>query len=237
LRASRVLFAAAFVAALLLPAAALRATAKNAPGNISGTVHDPSSAVIPGAIVTLINMETQQGIGGYTGEDGAFQFPAIPAGRYRLEITKPGFAPTKSANLELKPSSDLHQDITMDLGTLTQDIFLIGHRSGEKPSTPSHAPRRIRVGGQVESAKLIFQSKPVYPTSAQQHGIEGTVILQAVIGTSGDLLSLSPYNNADPTLVDAAMNAVRQWRYQPTLLDGVPVEVATTIKVHFQLEE
>jgi TonB family protein len=237
LAASRVLLAAALAAVLLLPVAAIRAAAKNATGNISGTVHDPSGAVIPGANVTLLNMGLNFRIVGHSGADGAFEFPAIPAGGYRLEITSPGFAYTKSADLELKPSGDLHEDITMDIGDLIQEVVVHGHKSAENPPTPPPAPRRIRVGGNVQRAKLTCQPKPDYPASAEKQGIEGTVILRAVIGTSGQILSLSPDNDADSDLISAAMNAVRQWRYQPTLLNGVPVEVVTTITVVFRLDE
>jgi hypothetical protein len=65
----------------------------------------------------------------------------------------------------------------------------------------------------------------------------GPVSLQAVIGISGRILSLSPESGPDPDLIKAAMDAVSQWRYMPTLLNGVPVEVATTIIVNFQLEQ
>jgi periplasmic protein TonB len=61
--------------------------------------------------------------------------------------------------------------------------------------------------------------------------------LQAVIGISGQILSLSPKNGPDPALIKAAMDAVRQWLYFPTLLNGVPVEVVTTIEVEFHLDE
>ena len=208
-------------------------------GSISGTVYDPSGAVIPGADVTLTNMETQGTIVGQTREDGAFEFPALPAGRYQLEITNPGFARAKSAELELNRSSNLHQNMTLRLGETTQHILINAHKGAENPPAPAppHPPRRIRVGGLVYSAKLLSAPKPVYPASAQKRGIEGTVILQAVIGTSGQILSLSPKSGPDPALIKAAMDAVRQWLYFPTLLNGVPVEVATTIEVEFHLDE
>jgi len=237
LAARRALLAAALAAVLLLPVAAIRATAKNSAGNISGTVHDPSGAVIPGANVTLFNMEQKYKVVARSGEDGAFAFPAMPAGLYRLEISSPGFAYTKSADLELKPSGDLHQDVTLDIGELTQEFVVHGHKPAENPAATPAAPRRIRVGGNVEAAKLLHQQEPEYPAGAQKQGIEGTVILRAVIGTSGQVLSLSPDNDADAQLASAAMNAVRQWQYQPTLLDGEPVEVVTTITVVFRLDE
>jgi TonB family protein len=237
LAASRVLLATTLAAVLLLPVAAIRAGAKNASGNISGTVRDPSGAVIPGVNITLINTALNFSIAGGSGEDGAFEFPAMPAGRYRLEVTSPGFAYTKTADLELKPSGDLHENITMDIGEVLQEVVVHGHKSAENPPTPPPAPRRIRVGGNVQAAKLTSQVKPDYPASAQKQGIEGTVILQAVIGTSGQILSVKPDNVGDPELTSSAMSAVRQWRYQPTLLNGEPVEVVTTITVAFRLDE
>ena len=231
-----ILLAAAIAAALLLPVAAVRATAENATGNVSGTVRDPSGAVIPDANVTLVNQQTQGRIVVHSGEDGTFRFPAIPAGRYRLEIAKPGFAYTKSADLEVKPSSDFHQDVTLDIGEVIQEVVVHGHKPAENPPAPPPVPRRIRVGGLVERAKLIYQPTPDYPASAAKQGIEGVVILRAVIGTSGQVLSLTPCNDADSDLIKTAMNAVRQWQYQPTLLNGVPVEVVTTITVAFRLD-
>ena len=87
----------------------------------------------------------------------------------------------------------------------------------------------------MQAAKLVKIVHPAYPASAEKQGTEGTVILRAVIGASGQILSLEPYNDANPALTKTAMDAVRQWQYQPTLLNGVPVEVATTITVVFQL--
>ena len=237
LAASRVLFAAALAVALILPAAAMRATAESATGNISGTVHDPSGAVIPDAGVVLVNSRTQTRIATRTGEDGSFNFPAVPAGRYRLDFAKPGFARTQTGEFELKSSSDLHQNFTLDVGWVSEEVVVRGHRPSEAPAIAPHAPRRIRVGGLVQAAKLVKMAKPIYPANAEKQGIEGTVILRAVIGTSGQILSLAPYNGADPALTKAAMDAVRQWQYQPTLLNGVPVEVATTITIVFRLDQ
>jgi len=237
LAASRALLITTLAALLLLPVAAMRVAAKNASGNISGTIHDPSGAVIPEASVTLISRDQKAKIESSSGADGTFKFAAIPPGGYRLEITSPGFALTKSAELDLAPSGDLHQDITMDLGEVLQEVLVHGHKPPESPSTTRPAPRRIRVGGNLQAAHLISQVKPEYPEAQQKQGTEGTVILRAVIGTSGQILSLSPFNDADAALTKAAMDAVRQWKYTPTLLNGEPVEVVTTITVGFRLDE
>jgi TonB family protein len=237
LAASRAMLITILAASLLLPVAALRVAAESASGSISGTVRDPSGAVIPDASITLVSRDQKFKIEGHSGADGIFKFAAIPPGGYRLEIASPGFALTKSAELDLAPSGDLHQDMTMDLGEVLQEVVVHGHKPPENPSTTRPAPRRIRVGGNVQAAKLISQAKPVYPEALQKQGIEGTVILRAVIGTSGQILSLSPFSDPDPALTKAAMDAVRQWKYTPTLLNGEPVEVVTTITVGFRLDE
>ena len=90
----------------------------------------------------------------------------------------------------------------------------------------------------VQAAKLIRQVKPAYPPELQAQGLEGTVLLAAIISKDGTPLSLNPLNTAvDAAFVSAARDAVGQWLYQPTLLNGEPVEVSTTITVEFKLQQ
>ena len=93
------------------------------------------------------------------------------------------------------------------------------------------------MGGNVIAANLISQVKPAYPQSARDAGIEGIVHLQGLIGTDGTLIGLSPLNFINNDLLNAAMDAVRQWRYKPTLLNNEPVQVLTTIDVEFKLAQ
>jgi protein TonB len=79
--------------------------------------------------------------------------------------------------------------------------------------------------------------KPEYPEAARAKGIEGVVLLQAVISTDGEPLSLKVISSPDPSLSKAAEDAVHQWRYEPTLLNGVPIEVVTNVAVRFHLED
>jgi protein TonB len=103
------------------------------------------------------------------------------------------------------------------------------------PPKPT-APKRIRVGGQVESAKLIFQPRPEYPPLAKMARIQGSVRLEAVISKDGTIQDLKVMSG-HPLLVKSALEAVQRWRYQPTLLNGEPVEVVTEIDVNFTLSE
>ena len=104
------------------------------------------------------------------------------------------------------------------------------------PPPKAATPKRIRVGGQVESAKLIFQPKPEYPPLAKMARIQGTVRLEAIISRDGTIQDLRVVSG-HPLLVKAAMEAVQRWRYQPTLLNGDPVEVVTEIDVNFTLSD
>ncbi len=106
---------------------------------------------------------------------------------------------------------------------------------GAPPPPPKPvAPKRIRVGGNVQSAKLISKPTPIYPPLAKMARIRGTVRLQAVVSRSGTIKDLQVLSG-HPLLVKAALDAVQRWRYQPTLLNGEPVEVITTIEVNFSL--
>ena len=98
------------------------------------------------------------------------------------------------------------------------------------------APQRIRVGGNVQAANLVSQQRPVYPPLAKQARISGTVELSAIIGRDGRVQDLKVVKG-HPLLVQAALDAVKNWVYRPTLLNGEPVEVSTTIDVNFTLSQ
>ncbi|MBI3934454.1 MAG: energy transducer TonB [Acidobacteria bacterium] len=102
------------------------------------------------------------------------------------------------------------------------------------PPPPETTLRRIPVGGVVMTAKLTYQPKPIYPELARRIRVQGTVRLQAIISQDGSIENLTVLSG-HPLLIPAALDAVGQWRYQPTLLNGQPVEVETTIDVNFTL--
>jgi protein TonB len=109
---------------------------------------------------------------------------------------------------------------------------------GAPPPPPPKpvTPQRIRVGGSVEAAKMERMVQPIYPQIARTAHISGTVVLHAVIAKDGSIQELQ-YVSGPALLMRAAMDAVRQWKYHPTLLNGEPVEVDTTIQVVFSLGE
>lgn len=102
------------------------------------------------------------------------------------------------------------------------------------PPPKPKAPKRIRLGGQVQAAKLISKPNPIYPPLAKMARIQGSVRLEAVISRGGAIKDLKVLSG-HPLLVKAALDAVQRWRYQPTMLNGEPVEVVTQIDVNFRL--
>jgi len=101
---------------------------------------------------------------------------------------------------------------------------------------PVAKPGQIRVGGAVEAVNLVNKVTPAYPPLAKQARVQGTVSFAATIAKDGTVANLSLLSGP-PLLVQAAMQAVQQWIYKPTLLNGNPVEVITTIDVNFTLSE
>lgn len=97
-------------------------------------------------------------------------------------------------------------------------------------------PTRIRVGGNVQQAKLIRQQPPVYPPLAMQARIQGTVRFDTTIGRDGKVSALTLVSG-HPLLVTAASEALRAWEYQPTHLNGQPVEIVTQVDVNFTLSQ
>ena len=101
---------------------------------------------------------------------------------------------------------------------------------------PPAGTARIQVGGNQQQDNLISQMPPAYPPLAKQARISGTVTLAAVIATDGHIKNLSVVKG-HPLLVQAALDAVKDWVYRPTLLNGQAVEVATTIDINFTLSQ
>jgi protein TonB len=109
------------------------------------------------------------------------------------------------------------------------------------PPPPPPPPKKVavgpqRIGGQVAEANLIRRVQPVYPPLAKSARVQGTVEFTATISKEGNIENLTLVRG-HPLLVAAARDAVLQWKYRPTLLNGQPVEVITDIIVNFTLSQ
>jgi TonB family protein len=104
----------------------------------------------------------------------------------------------------------------------------------EPPRGQVATPQRLRISSAVAERNLLHRVEPEYPQEAKTGHVEGNVVLQGIINKEGDVAELRLVSG-EPLLANAAMDAVKQWRYKPYLLNGDPIEVETTIVVRFRL--
>jgi len=224
---------------LLLPLAALRLPGQNLSGKFTGTIFDISDATVPNATIVMTNHKANTVDMTVSDAEGNFVFKALPAGEYEMKVLKPGFAAYRAPQVVLESDHDLTLNAKLQMGDLTETVDV---KAGgfAKPAAPETLEKqkamRIRIGGNVEAAKLVTKVQPIYPASAKERGAQGSVLLHAIVSKDGRPLSMQVLNSQiDPELARAAVEAVSQWRYQPTLLNGEPVEIDTTIIVNFSL--
>jgi TonB family protein len=219
--------------ALMVPLAAIRAqNPQTERASVAGTVYDPSGAVIPNVTVSLKNTVGSNEEAAVTDAAGRYMLPAIVAGEYSLKVSERGFMPYQTAvTLQAGAQVTVNAKLTMANAEFREQIV------AKRPqgAVASVTPQRMRVGGMVQPEKLIEKVSPVYPADAQAEGVEGTVVLRAVVSKDGGVLHVVPISNVDQRLVSAAVAAVSLWRYEPTLLNGEPVEARTTVTVSFRL--
>jgi len=206
--------------------------AQNLSGKFAGTVYDPSGAPTPNATVVMTNRATNTIDMTSSGSDGKFAFTALPSGDYEMKVVKQGFEEYKAPRVVLEAGHESSQTITLKIGTVAEEVNVVAEKSVTLPGKPM----QLRSGGDLQGPKLLNMVQPVYPAAVKEAGVEGTVVLHAVIGMEGTPLSLRVMNSKiDPALARAAVEAVSKWRYTPTLLNGEPIEVDTTITVNFKL--
>jgi TonB family protein len=100
-------------------------------------------------------------------------------------------------------------------------------------ATLAQSPEMVRISSGVVAGNALTQVQPVYPASAKQNRVSGTVVMHAIIGTDGRVHSLKLVSTPDPDLAISAIWAVRKWTYKPYILNGVPTDVETTINVNY----
>lgn len=216
-------------------AALVSVHAQPAQADLRGTVYDSSGAVVPEVALTLVGADDAR-LTAFTQSDGSFSFPAIAAGTYTLEARLPGFQKL-SESFELSAARDWDRAITLQLGTLQEEINIVASRTTAAASTAPAGPAPLRVGGNIKAPMKLKDVKPVYPPAMRADGREGEVQLEAIIDGEGAVKSVRVLGaHVHPDFALAAADAVRQWRFSPTLLNGVPVEVLMNVKMSFRLE-
>jgi TonB family protein len=222
--------------ALLAPVATLEVHAQGS-GEIVGVVRDPSGGVVPNCRVTVRNTNGPNEEVANANAAGEYRLASIPPGEYTLEFASAGFALARMSTT-LVAGATARVDAWLNIGQARESVTVRGRRTGSAPAPQTAAaPQRIRVGGNVQPMRLLRQVPAAYPPELQLAGVEGTVLVRAVISKEGAVTGPRVINSVDSRLAQAALDAVKQWQYSPTLLNGQPVETLTTISIEFELEK
>ena len=151
--------------------------------------------------------------------------PPVAISRNVAMVNKEAAPPNSTAEMPGSIPGALPNGAPNSLANIVKDIPV---------ATPKIAAQKVRVSSGVAQGLLVHQVTPKYPPLARQSRIQGTVVLQAVIGKDGTVQNLHVLSG-HPLLTQAAMDAVKQWRYKPYYVNGEPVEADTQINVNFTL--
>ena len=230
----RVGAALALTAMVVIPLAAMRPRPENS-GAVSGVVYD-GAGVVPGVEATLRNTATGEVMGTVTDDAGAYRFATVAAGDYEIRLRAPGFAEHRVVPVRVRAGAELRQVPVLRVGSVAESLEVVGRRPPSFVPVPPR-PRRIRVGGNVQAARLTYREPPRYPEAAKLAGADGLAILRATILRDGTVSNLSVIDAPHPALGLAAREAVSRWRYEPARLNGVAADVETTIQIRFRLTQ
>lgn len=226
---------AALLLAVALPTAALRA-GQNPPSELAGAVYDTTGGVLPAVEFTL--RDASQVMSRVMSDaSGRFTFGKVPPGHYVLTASLAGFRSFEQEFDLTSNARDWDRAITLQVGTLQETITVQETRMAPVAQGPRpRAAEPVRVGGNIRAPRKLVDVRPVYPPAMRAAGREGVVPLEAVIGQDGNVSAVRVLSSdIHPDFAIAAADAVRQWRFSPTLLNGAPVEVLMRVSVTFNL--
>jgi len=234
---SRVALIVACVAASSAATAAATATTV-----LSGWVTDTMGGYVAGVTVVLVDAQGKEQRKGRTDKAGHYELEPATDGSYSLEARQPGFKVTKIP-LELSGGRN-ERDLRLELGPLTERVVIgFYDRRVEEPGagrtlTPrTHTCKTVLVpggmGGRIEPPTKLNEVLPAYPERLWGTKTSGRAVLRGVIGTEGIVKQLVVVTATHNDFAEAALEAVVQWRFDPTRLNCVPVETNMLTEVDF----
>jgi len=237
------------VLGITLPVAGLVASAQSGPATFSGSLVDAVGRILPELTLVLSNTLTNEKRQTQSDGAGHFAFTGLPPGEYSLQVNKPGFA-TSQGRVSLEAGQNLVRPVALQVAGLTETIHLTASPGGSGSApTARTAPRRpsadqpefdpcsqSSVGGCITQPMKLRDVKPVYPPRQRDAGVGAQVEIDARIGTDGFMKDFRLAAPADPDFVNATVDALRQWQFSQTRLDGVPVEVNMHVHATFTVE-
>jgi TonB family protein len=208
----------------------------------SGSVVDAQGLPLPNASLVLSNAQRNSKYEVRSSATGTFEFVGLPAGAYSFDVTAPGFAIVHET-LSITSGQNLERMLTMKVGGLEEMIVLVGEKEGRPPSANELRPFEPTdlsgcvpptVGGNIKAPKKLRDMAPLYPANLRGSGTEGTVVLDTKLGVDGFVKDIEVREGASPYFADAAITAVREWRFTQTILNCTPIEVPMTVTMRFR---
>lgn len=231
--------AAIAVALLMLTIPIAAASQGNTP---SGTVADQMGRRIADAVVRLVPTQGGPAIETRTDGNGAFTFPDVAAGDYMLSVRQPGFS-GKRHRVALK-GGGVTFNLQVQVGTLRETVTVTGGSDAGAQATRSVVTARTMpdapasctasAGGQIKPPMKLRDVRPRYKQEWVAAGLEGSVLMQATIGTDGKVRGLDVISPGNAELEDEALAAVSGWEFSPTYLNCEPIEVQMFVTVSFK---
>lgn len=160
------------------------------------------------------------------------------AGRAVLDAVKQWeFAPTLVNGLPVAVNMAVRVTFTKDGVQITTPPEVVPATNpaaaGDTPASPVPNGQPLRVGGNIREPVKVKDVAPVYPRDALRARLQGNVIIEAVIDAEGNVANAKVLNSAAPSLDAAALDAVKQWKFAPTMINGVPVPIVMVVTVRF----
>jgi TonB family protein len=217
------------------------AVAQNAFGRVSGVITDQTGAVLPNSTIRLTHVASGTKHEVRTGPNGAYDLGGLQSGDYTLEAEQLGFSAYREA-VTFSPGQLLSKNVTMQVGSLQETITVVDVDTlpWERRSVPTPAKFTQRceptttVGGNLRVPIKLVDVRPKYPINLRTANAEGVVTLNATIGVDGKIAAVSVGSSPSVDMSEAAIAAVRQWEFTPTLLNCRAIEVPMSVLIAFR---
>jgi TonB family protein len=230
--------------------------------SLTGTIVDPTNGLLPGVTLTLTNQETKAKYEIKSDRNGRYEFVGLPPGTYVLESKLPGFAAFRG-NVIVSGSA-IQQDMTLSVGTVQETITIVGSdvvqqltpeqqrareevKLVEQRKVEEYRARRAAqaancpgnpggsgpaIGGNIRPPAKLRDVKPIFPEPLR--GSQGDVVLRAVIGTDGHVSSVDLVSTTHAAFAASAIDAVKQWVFDATLLNCTAIDTTMTVTAHYR---
>jgi TonB family protein len=196
---------------------------------ISGRIYDPTSAVVPGVSVLLRNGATFTQLQNSDAE-GRYEISMVCPSDADLVFRMPGFLPSIYSCKTLKSGA---LDVTLALGQANTQVEISVLRLDSVNRTSVNQPVRVHTG--IREPQLILKKMPIYPQEAIMQNIEGTVELKCFVDVEG-MVKYTRIIKGDPILAQAAIDAVKQWKYSPAIINDEPWPNEVSVILVFKME-